>query len=83
MSNHNINAGSCCDDEHVAEEPENVKEYLPFVRPVRRILTQADMDIFSTSPTRDAILDFIISLNDSVEGKTNDEDVYESEVCAC
>lgn len=79
MSNHHINADSCCDDDYVAPEPLNPEEYAPFIQPTRRILTQKDLDIFTESPTREMLLGFIIELNESVKGKTNDEEVYESE----
>lgn len=48
--------------------------------PVRRILTEKDLEIFSTSATRDLILDFVALLNDAVKGKTNDEPVTVTEV---
>lgn len=52
-----------------------------FIKPVRRILTDHDLEIFSTSETKTKILDFISSLNDSVKGKTNDEPVSITKVC--
>lgn len=51
-----------------------------FIKPIRRILTNKDLEIFSESQTKEDILNYIITLNDSVKGKTTDEPVTVSQV---
>lgn len=51
-----------------------------YIKPIRRILTNKDLEIFSESQTKEDLLNFIITLNDSVKGKTTDEPVTVSPV---
>lgn len=51
-----------------------------FVQPVRRIITQNDLDIFTASPTRLLITDFIEGLNTAVTGLTSDAEVETDKV---
>lgn len=48
--------------------------------PIRRILTEADMAIFKESQTKKDILGFIVDLNESVKGCTNDDKCLQSPV---
>ena len=51
-----------------------------FIQPVRRILTQKDLHIFTESTTRAELVGFVEGLNSSVKGPTNDADVETDEV---
>lgn len=69
---------------HGAAEPSPIvsnEDTAPYFVPTRRIITENDHTIFSTSQTKDTIVDFVVLLNDSVRGKTNDEEVFVSPVC--
>ncbi|KAK6200490.1 Phosphotyrosyl phosphatase activator [Scheffersomyces amazonensis] len=51
-----------------------------FTKPVRRILTAEDLDKWIDSPTYTAILEFVVNLQQSVTGLTNDNaDIYVSD----
>lgn len=51
-----------------------------YIQPIRRILTQKDLDLFSKSSSCSLITDFIEALNDSVKGLTNDAEVETDKV---
>lgn len=51
-----------------------------YILPVRRILTQNDLDIFTNSSTHQLIVSFVESLNESVKGLTNDAEVETDKV---
>lgn len=51
-----------------------------FIQPVRRILTQQDLDIFSESTTRAELVGFVEKLNEAVKGLTNDAEVETDKV---
>lgn len=46
-----------------------------FIQPVRRILTQQDLDIFAESTIRAELVGFVEKLNEAVKGLTNDAEV--------